>query len=156
MVTSLQQVSPWCQETKSVWLWRASAFWSLQIPRNWLPFHSGWVSEQHHTPGRLHSTFSLVLSLLAQPVPGKYRRWDLTKSSDVFGWVLQAGGGAMRNAPPHLVVWELSWSRRLGWAIPWRSDFFSSAPLILYLCAFFCNLLGKWAEGRRLIKHPLK
>lgn len=121
----------------------AFAFWSLQTPRNWLPFHSGWVSEQHPAPGTWHSTSSLVLSFLVQPVPCKHRKWDPTKSSDVFGCVLQAGWGAMRNPPPHLERWELSWSRGLGWPIPWRSAFFSSAPLILHLCGFFCNLLGK-------------
>lgn len=42
-MTSWYLVSPWCQENKSLWLWRVFAFWSLQTPRNWLPFHNGWV-----------------------------------------------------------------------------------------------------------------
>lgn len=64
---SLHLVSSWLHDffrRRSLWLWGAFAFWSLQTPRNWLPFHSGWVNEQHHALGRWHSTSSLVLSFL--------------------------------------------------------------------------------------------
>lgn len=58
----------------------------------------------------------------------------------------------MREPPPHLVRWEMSPSRGLGWAISWTSAFFYSAPLILLIWAFYLQSPGKIGKGKNADK----
>lgn len=136
---------------------KALPFGACRLPRLAYP---SWVDERadgpHHALGKSHSAFSLMVRFLTQTMPCKYGRWELTTPSDI--WVLTCASGRLGyDGEPTASAWQggsvqqvQGWDRQhIGDLPPPQLTCFTS------LCSF-CDLLGKRAEWRRLIKFPFK